>query len=135
MNVASFMRMQPLSLMILPKPLRTSSFYLNRTAIDELKFRIQSRRKNFNYTTMFGDVFKRQKGICAYCDEYLDLFDGDSVEIHKCYARHKLPLRDCVSKEDFRKANLKKNVCLLHKHCHKNLHSNIGLGKEKQLLL
>lgn len=81
------MRMQPLSLMILPKPLRTSSFYLNRTAIVEVNFRIQSRRKNFNYTTMFGDLFKRQKGICAYCDEYLDLFDGYSVEIH-----HKHPL-------------------------------------------
>ncbi len=83
--------MQPLSLMILPKPLRTSSFYLNRTAIDELTFRIQSRKRNFNYTTncraVFGDLFKRQKGICAYCDEYLDLFEKDSVEIH-----HKLPV-------------------------------------------
>ena len=99
-NVASFMRMQPLSLMILPKCYRTSSFYLNRTAIHELNFRIQSRRNNLNYTTVFGHLFKLQKGICAYCYEYLDLFDVNSVEIH-----HKLPsryaqlaLRDCISR-------------------------------------
>ena len=136
-NVASFMRMQPLSLMILPKCYRTSSFYLNRTAIHEFNFRIQSRRNNLNYTTVFGHLFKLQKGICAYCYEYLDLFDGNSVEIH-----HKLPSRyaqlawrDCVSREDCRKANLKTNMCLLHKHCHKNLHSNLGLGKDKLVVV
>ena len=112
-NVASFMRIQPLSVMILPKHLRKSSFYLNRAAIDELKFRIQSRRNNFRYTTVFGDLFKLQKGICPHCDSYLDLFEGDSVDIH-----HKLPLKHCVSKEYL--ANLKTNMCLLHKHCNQN---------------
>nr|YP_009720789.1 hypothetical protein [Ostreobium quekettii]QGQ62001.1 hypothetical protein [Ostreobium quekettii] len=107
-NVASFIKIQPLSVMILPKHLRKSSFYLNRAAIDELKFRIQSRRNNFR--SVLGDLFKLQKGICPHCDSYLDLFNGDSVDIH-----HKLPLKHCVSKEYL--AHLNTNMYLLHKHC------------------
>jgi hypothetical protein len=36
---------------------------------------------------------------------FLDLFDGDSVELH-----HKIPLKDCITKEELLLANSQKNL-------------------------
>jgi hypothetical protein len=73
------------------------------------KLRIQDRRVNYNYITVFGDLIKQQKRICLYCNEFLDLFDGSSFEIH-----HKTPLKSCITVEDQRLANRKINLCLFH---------------------
>lgn len=127
-NVSTFFRLQPMSINLLPKKLRTNSFYLSRKEFNYNNLRIQERRANYNYTTVFGDLLKRQKGICFYCDKPLDLFDGSSFEIH-----HKIPLKICITKEDQRLANRKENICLLHQHCHKNLHSNVEYAKSRGL--
>jgi len=127
-NVSTFFRLQPMSINILPKKLKTNSFYLFRKEFNSHNLRIQERRTNYNYTIVFGDLLKRQKGICLYCNKPLDLFDESSFKIH-----HKIPLKICITKEDQCLANRKVNICLLHQHCHKNLHSNINYAKSRGL--
>lgn len=127
--VQGHVRMQPMGIMILNKKLRATSYYLNQKAFEENTYRIQIKRSNYKYTTIFSDLYEKQKGICNYCDESLDVFEGSHLEIH-----HKYPLKNCTSKEERTTANKKENLCLLHRHCHKNLHTNVSVGHEKGLI-
>lgn len=127
-NVSTFFRLQPMSINLLSKKLRTNSFYLFRKEFNYHNIQIQKLRANYKYTTVFNNLLKRQKGICLYCDKPLDLFDGSSFEIH-----HKIPLKICITKEDQRLANKKVNICLFHQYCHKNLHSNVEYAKSRGL--
>jgi Group II intron, maturase-specific domain/HNH endonuclease len=126
--VSTFFRLQPMSINLLSKKLKANSFYMYKKEFSSHKLWIQGRRANYNYITVFGDLLKQQKGICLYCNKPLDLFNGNSFETH-----HKIPLKSYITVEDQRLANRKVNLCLLHKHCHKNLHSNVGYAKLKGL--
>lgn len=125
-NVSMFFRLQPISINLLSKKLKANSFYLCKKSFNAHKLRIQELRAN--YITVFSDLLKQQKGICLYCDEPLDLFDGSLFEIH-----HKIPLKSCITKEDPRLANRKVNLCLLHRYCHKNLHTSVHYAKSRGL--
>lgn len=102
---------------------------MNRKAFKDQNFKIQNIRANFNQPTLFKSLFKTQKGICPYCEDILEMNGNDILEIH-----HKYQLKDCITKSDQTRANKRINICLLHRHCHKNLHSKEGIGYEKGLL-
>jgi hypothetical protein len=68
----------------------------------------------------------REKGICFYCKESLDFFDGSFFKIH-----HKIFKKTCFTKEDWCSTNRKVKVCFFHRHCYKNLNSNVDYARSK----
>lgn len=71
-----------MSVNILPQKLRINSFYLCRKKYNSHSFKVQERRISYKNTTVFGHLFKCQKGICTYCEEFLDLFSGVGFKIY-----------------------------------------------------
>ena len=118
-NLRTYFRMQPMKIMVLPPSLRKKSYYVNKKEFNEWNHKVYLKRLNFKNSTIYQDLFKKQEGVCLYCNEYLNLFDGQPVELH-----HKFMLKDCSTKEDYKQSQMKKNLCLLHRDCHKNLHAN-----------
>ena len=122
--------MQPIKIMVLPPKFRNSSYYICKKEFKEFTHKIHLKRLNFKNSTIYQELFRKQKGICPYCNTYLNLFDGGIVELH-----HKLMLKDCITKKDYEQAKLEKNLCLLHRDCHKNLHANEVSSRSKGFIL
>lgn len=101
------MRMQPLGIMILPKRLRETSYYMCREECDQHRLKIQARRSKYKHQSIFQELYKTLQGICPYCSEYLELDQGGAIELH-----HKYPLKKCVTQEQMRIAKHKVNLCL-----------------------
>lgn len=122
--------MQPMKIMVLSPSLRKESYYIHKNKFNEWNYKTQLKRLNFKNSTLYQALFKKQKGICLYCNEYLNLFDGYPVELH-----HKFMLRDCSTKEDYKQSQMKKNLFLLHRDCHKNLHVNESCSRIRGFII
>lgn len=120
-NVLKLFKLQPMSVNILPQKLRINSFYLCRKKYNSHSFKIQERRISYRSTTVFGHLFKRQKGICAYCEEFLDLFNGWGFRIYS----PKTPSLLLSRKAPF---------FLLHQGCYTSLCFNLDYAKLKNFL-
>jgi len=118
--VANHYRIIPISKVSLPKTLQDSSYYLdNQEKFGNYKFKTQKLRFNFNSKGLAQKLFEKQKGICPFCENSLNILDNENTEIHHVY-----PLNLCKNKTE--KAIAKKliNLQLLHQACHKTIHSN-----------
>jgi len=72
---------------------------------------------------------RKQKGLCLYCDDGIDLFIED-VDIHHLYE-----LAVCKNKLQVRLSNRHSNLVLLHRTCHMELHSTVASIVKRQKLL
>lgn len=128
-NVLKLFKLQPMSVNMLPQKLRTNSFYLCRKKYNFHSFKIQERRISYKNTTVFNHLFKRQKGICIYCEDLLDLFKGGFFKIYS-------PVPPKVHCTNFSSSLVSREASffLLHKGCYTSLCFNLGYAKLKSLL-
>jgi hypothetical protein len=110
-----------MSVNILPPKLRINSFYSCKKKYNSHNFKVQERRVSYKNTTVFGYLFKRQKGICTYCEEFLDLFNKGFFKVYS----PKIPSSLSSRKTPF---------FLLHKSCYTSLCLNLSYAKLKGLL-
>lgn len=128
-NVVNLFKLQPMSINILPQKLRINSFYLCRKKYNSHRFKIQERRISYKSTTVLGHLFKRQKGICIYCEEFLDLFDGGGFKIYSSVS-----LKVYSPKIHTPLFSRKAFFFLLHRGCYTCLCFNLDSAKLKGLL-
>jgi hypothetical protein len=113
---------------MLPQKLRINSFYLCREMYNSHWFRVQGCRISYKNTTVFGHLFKRQKGICTYCEEFLDLFNGGSFKVYP-----PVSLKVYSTKIPSFLSSRKTPFFLLHKSCYISLCFNLDYVKLKSL--
>lgn len=103
--------------MALPTKLNMS-WYLNVDAFNKHRSDIYLKRYNYKVFSRISDLYKKQSGICLVCNAFV--FMEDAFDVH-----HKVSIKSCKSdKEKLRVADMKVNLYLLHRKCHKYLHSN-----------
>jgi len=118
-DVANYYRILPISKVLLPKILQNCDYYLdNQWKFEKYDFKIQKLRFNFTNKSLVMKLFKKQKGICPFCETLIDVSNSENTEIHHVYT-----LNSCKNNNE--KAIAKKliNLKLLHSVCHKAVHS------------
>lgn len=128
--MGAYFKMQPIAINILPGSLRKKSYYDNVQSFNFYSFNLTQKRSNFKNISLFSSLFKKQKGLCSFCNMYIQLFEKEKIEIH-----HIIKLSECDNMNKIKIANRKENLRLMHQSCHKLLHQNEKMSKMRGFLI
>lgn len=129
-KASSYYRMQPMKIMSLAKETRKVSPYIDKEIFEANQIKVAKLRYNWLESSQFKRVFEKQKGLCVFCTEPIDLMGEEKIEIH-----HKIPLKFVTTKKERAEANRVVNTFALHYSCHRDLHRREKEAIDAGLLL
>jgi hypothetical protein len=102
--------------------LKSANYFLRPAQFSLESSKIWRRRKGKSLEYL---LLNTQKGICLYCEYFIDLRE------HEVHLYHLYELRVCKTKEQIQKSNKRENFMLLHASCYRVLHSKYGVINKK----
>lgn len=88
-----------------------TSFYINPNPYKEWVTWVFEKRNVGQTSNKWSELYKRQKGICTECEQFLGYLLEDNLEIHHIEQVSKLGLKDQM--------NQPSNFVLIHKSCYR----------------
>lgn len=115
----------PIQHFLLGNNVKSLDFYSHRETYAHRNANIYSK---IGRNRIKDKLVAKQKGCCLYCNKSIDL--EDNIDIH-----HIFELSICTNEKQIKKSNMHSNLVVLHRSCHKVLHSKKANPIKVQKLL